>query len=131
MATEAPRVHECNAVVDDATIRIDRGFALSMWLTLNYGGSIQGFGGWVLGGTPDAACGKHAEQKNLAAEWIVSCLRVCGVESVSECAGKVVRVRQTRPYGEVIAIGHAVKDIWFDPKVAIGRLIPAQNGGVA
>lgn len=107
----------CNAVIESASIGLSRGCFLDSWLTLNYGGSGQGFGGYVLGGTPTAAAGRHASQPNIAAEYIVSVLRAAGVEQWSELPGKTIRVRKATEWGAIVAIGHIVKDdCWFEPE---------------
>ena len=126
---------ECNAIIESATVRLDHDCFLSMWLFLKYDGAGQGFGGYVLGGLPDIAAGKHSEQKNIAAEFIVQCLRVCGVESVDACVGKVIRVRKKKEFGDILAIGHAIKDIWFYPRVVLEEMTREEGtpatGGVA
>lgn len=121
-----------NAVIEDASVGFDRGVFLGAWLSLNYGGTAQGFGGYVLGGTPDCKAGRHAEQPNLAAEFIVGCLRAADVEQWSQLKGKTIRVRKTDDWGDIIAIGHIVKDdCWFEPKARFEALRAARAGGAA
>ena len=110
-----------NAIIKGARIGLSRGSFLDAWLDLDYGGLCQGFGGFVLGGTPDAKCGNHKETPNLAAEFIVSCLRAGDVESWSDLVGKTIRVRKTDEWGDILAIGHIVKeDRWFSPRDVFG-----------
>lgn len=110
-------VFECNAIIQSASIGLDRGSFLCAWVHLDYGGAGQGFGGYVLGGTPDAKAGDHRNQKNLAAEFIVRVLAAAGVESWSDLPGKTVRVRKASEWGDILAIGHIVKrDKWFNPR---------------
>lgn len=110
---------EINAVITSADVTLDRDFILSSWLMLDFGGSGQGFGGYVLGGLPDTRAGQHHEQKNIAAIWLVGVLQAAGVTKLSEAVGKVIRVRRADDFGEILAIGHAVKnDRWFCPKEA-------------
>jgi len=113
--------YECNAIVESAQVRLDRDFILSVWLMLKYDGAGQGFGGYVLGGTSGKA-GEHHNQKNICAEWLVWCLKVCDVDDFAKCVGKVIRVRKKDEWGDIVAIGHPVKDVWFYPKQAIGDL---------
>jgi hypothetical protein len=92
-----------------------------MWLHLDYGGSGQGFGGYILGGAPSAAAGKHAKQPNYAAEFIIGCLRAADVGRFSDLPGKTIRVQLSEDGlgGKIIAIGHIVKDDrWFNPAEA-------------
>ena len=92
---------------------------------LKYNGGGQGFGGFVLGGSPfDEAvkCAEHHNQKNLCADFIGAVLAVAGVERWSDLAGKIVRVGKTDEWGEIIALGHAVKDRWYNPKLRFEAL---------
>lgn len=111
-----------NAIIEDASLRLDRGFILTVWLMLDYGGSGQGFGGYYLGGS-DGKAGEHDLQKNICAEFIVKCLRAGDVEKFDELKGKTIRVRRTDEWGDIIAIGHIVKDDrWFEPKKRLGEM---------
>jgi hypothetical protein len=114
-----------NAIIESASIVIERGFILSGWVHLDFGGTCQGFGGFALGGIGDqkVSLAQHGCQPNLAAEWLVGVLRASGVEKLSDCAGKVVRVGKDDEWGKVRAIGHAVKsDRWFNPEAAFSAL---------
>ena len=114
-----------NAVITGAAIQIDHGFALSVWLFLDYGGTSQGFGGYVLGGTSGAKCANHAEQPNIAAEFIVSCMRAGDVESFSALKGKTIRVKVNGDCSarNIVAIGHIIKDDrWFNPQERLGQM---------
>lgn len=105
--------HICNAVIQSASLDIDRGF-LCGWLTLDYGGSSQAFGGYVLYMPKDFA--HHNRAASYAGHFIHRCLIVAGVERWDQLKGKTIRVKQDRPYGKILAIGHIVKNDWFDPK---------------
>lgn len=108
-----------NAIVESATIQLDRDCFLCAWLGLDYGDSShQGFGGHVLGGVAGVRAGDHRNQPNFAAEAIVRIMEVCGVDNWKNIPGKTVRVKRTTDGlgGDIIAIGHIVKDIWYDPK---------------
>lgn len=105
-----------NAVIESAHIKFERGFILTVWISLDYGGSGQGFGGYVLGGDPnhDSKAARHHEQQNIAAEWIGQILSIGGVEDWNDLKGKVIRVDH-EPFGKIYGIGHAIKDRWFYP----------------
>lgn len=111
---------EMNARIESVSLQLDRGVFLCGWLQLSRAdGTSQGFGGYVLGGMPEAAAGRHAEQPNLAAAWCVAVMRAADVENYVEAAGKIVRIRIDQPgfNGRIIAIGHALKDDrWFQPE---------------
>ena len=99
-----------NAVIASARIDIgDRGL-LTAWLTLDYGGRGQGFGGHVLYLSKSYS---HHELKSFAGHFIFRCMEIAGVEEWSKLAGKTIRVRGD--HSGIEAIGHIVKDDWFSP----------------
>jgi hypothetical protein len=109
-----------NAEITDATIRFDRDIFLCAHIGLSYGDSTyQGFGGLVLGGNPfdtTVAAAKHADQPNIAADFIGGAMAVAGVDSWSKLPGRIVRVKREDGFGgKILAIGHATKDRWLDP----------------
>lgn len=98
-----------NAIITDARIDTgDRGL-LTAWIQLDYGGSSQGFGGYVLYLPKTYA---HHDILSHAGHFIFRCMEVAGVESWEKMKGKTVRVKSD---GLVRAIGHIVKDDWFEP----------------
>jgi len=117
-------VYVCSAIIESARVGFDRDVFLSVWLTLDFGGSVQGFGGYVLGGTPDCAAGRHDTQKNICAEFIVSCLLAGDVDRFDKLVGKAIRVKKRKDaWGDIIAIGHIVKDDrWFCPSRVLGEM---------
>jgi hypothetical protein len=114
-----------NGRITSADITFSRGFILDCWVHIEFEGSGQGFGGYVLGGNPfdaSAACARHQEQANLAADFIGGVMAVADVEKFSELPGKVIRVRRDEPYGPIVAIGHPFKDRWYEPKSRFAML---------
>jgi hypothetical protein len=100
-----------NAVIESAELTTgDRGF-LDCWLTLDYGGSGQGFGGWTLY-LPKSWT--HHKLESPAGHWIFRCMEVAGVDKFSDLKGRTIRVKST--HSGVQAIGHIVKDDWFCPE---------------
>jgi hypothetical protein len=100
------RIEEKNAVITGARFDTERG--LSAWITLDYGGCGQGFGGWMLGG------GKGwAGEANYCGRFVTRVLEIAGVDDWSKLTGRTIRVRAN--YSKVQAIGHIIKDDWFDP----------------
>ncbi len=93
------------AELDDA----DRGF-LNAWVYLDYGGSGQGFGGYVL--YLPKSFSRH-KLESVAGHFIWRVMEVAGVTKWSALKGKTVRVRVED--GLVRAIGHIVKEDWFCP----------------
>jgi hypothetical protein len=101
-----------NAKITDVTLNYgDRGL-LTAWIQLDYGGSSQGFGGYALY-LPKSF--KHHQLLSHAGHFITRCIQIADVESWEKIKGKTVRARCTQ--GSVEAIGHIVKDDWFNPSV--------------
>jgi hypothetical protein len=99
-----------NAIIKDAIITAgDRGF-LDAWLHLDYGGSSQGFGGYCLY-LPKSF--KHHKIMSPAGHFIFRCMQVADVENWHQLKGKTIRVKCE--HSKVHAIGHIVKDDWFNP----------------
>ena len=99
-----------NAIIESAVITADDHGLLSAWLYLDYGGSGQGFGGHALYLPGNF---KHHKIESLAGHFIWRVLEVAGVSKWSDLAGKTIRVKSDHCH--VQAIGHIVKDDWFNP----------------
>lgn len=108
-----------NAVITSVSLENeDRG--LQAWLHLDYGGSGQGFGGWVLFAPwIDKPC------PNIGGLFINRCLEIAGVAEWSKLPGRTIRVRKKEHFGSADAIGHIIKNDWFDPKAEIQALSAA------
>ncbi len=100
-----------NAVIESASLGFgDRGF-LDAWLTLDYSGSGQDFGGYTLY-LPEGF--GHHNLMSPAGHFLFRVMQIAGVESWDKLKGRSIRVRAT--HNGVEAIGHIVKDDWFCPK---------------
>lgn len=118
----------CNAQIESAEVRFDRGFILTCWVFLDYDGSGQGFGGFVLGGSPfdeSAKCAEHYNQTNIAADFIGGVMAVAGVERFSDLKGNIIRVGKDDEWGDILAIGHPIKPLWYDPRARFKSITTA------
>lgn len=91
-----------NAVIEDAAISNDDHGLLSAWLTLDYGGCCQAFGGYAL--YLPASFRHHPHQPNFAGHFIWRVMEVAGVSKWDDLAGKTIRVRASM--SKVEAVGH-------------------------
>jgi hypothetical protein len=98
-----------NAIIESAEITCDNGF-LDCWIRLDYGGVIQGFGGYALY-LPKSFT--NHEVKSIAGHFMFRVMEIAGVTRWADLKGKTIRVKADNVHVE--AIGHIVKDDWFDP----------------
>lgn len=104
-----------NAVITGVKFDLERG--LSAWIYLDYGGSGQGFGGYLLYAPHGWAA--HTAP-NFTGHFIWRVLEVAGVDDWSKLTGRPLRVKAD--HSKVHAIGHIIKDDWFDPAAEFARL---------
>lgn len=117
-----------NARIESASIRFDRGCFLSVTLGLNYGGSGQGFGGYVLGAkTGQGAKAEAANREGFAGLFIVRVMEIAGVDDWSDLVGKTIRAEAS--FSDVRRIGHILKDDWFSPAEEFKKLRDAPSEG--
>lgn len=108
MKTEEPEI--TNAIIDKVSLGTgDRGF-LDCWIHLDYGGTHQGFGGYVL--HLPASFDNH-KLESIAGHHICRILEIAGVTEWDRLKGRTIRVKRT--WEKISAIGHIVKDDWFEP----------------
>ncbi|WP_340584041.1 hypothetical protein [Brucella pseudintermedia] len=101
-----------NAIITDAILSTADHGVLSAWVHLNYGGSGQGFGGYVLCQHPTSP--HYPGAGNYGGVFIRRVMDVVGVEKWSELKGKACRVIAS--HSGVAQIGNIIKDEWFDPQ---------------
>jgi hypothetical protein len=116
-----------NAVIESTRIDYERGI-LTAWINLDYGGTGQGFGGYVLDRAPDKSGGRpygDRRASRLAGHFISRVIQVVGADSWESLKGKPVRVVHT--HSKVHKIGHYLKDRWFDPAEEFEDLIEEEK----
>jgi hypothetical protein len=111
-----------NAVIESARFDTERG--LSAWLTLDYGGAGQGFGGYLLYLPKDWK--HHGEPGNYAGHFIWRVLEIAGVDDWAKLPGRTIRVKSE--HSKVHAIGHIVKEDWFNPSEDFEKIRAACSG---
>ena len=99
-----------NAVIKSARITNDDHGLLSAWLDLDYGGIGQGFGGYALY-LPKSF--SHHALLSHAGHFIWRVMAIAEVEEWDQLPGKTIRVKSE--HSKVHAIGHIVKNDWFEP----------------
>lgn len=118
-----------NAIIESATITSGDHGLLSAWLHLDYGGTGQGFGGYCLYLPESARHHNPSLQANYAGHFIWRCMEIAGVTEWRQLTGKTIRVKCE--HVKVHAIGHIVKDDWFDPSVDFERMRPVPDEAAA
>lgn len=114
-----------NAIIESADLDIGECGFLDCWLSLDYGGSRQGFGGYSLY-LPKSW--KHHQLESVAGHHIFRILQIADVAKWSQLVGKTIRVRKTDEWGLIEAIGHITKDDWFCPKEDFASLRAKATG---
>lgn len=99
-----------NAIISNASIDTgDRGL-LTAWIQLDYGGDSQGFGGFAL--YLPKSFTHFTEKGDFAGHFIFRAMQIAEVTDWSKMKGKTVRAKIEN--GLVVAIGHIVKEDWFN-----------------
>ena len=106
-----------NAKIESTSLGYDRGIFLVAWIYLDYGGSSQGFGGYVLAKSE----GPMRPLNDFGIEAINRILNTLGVHKWEQLPGTPCRAKAS--HGKVYAVGHYLKDKWFsyeDLKAELG-----------
>lgn len=101
-----------NAKITSTSIGSEDRGTFIIYIYLDYGGGGQGFGGYVCTGS-------------VGTEFIRRTLAALEVQSWEKLPGTTVRVRAS--HCNVHAIGHFMKDQWFDPKAEMQEMLSAHD----
>lgn len=91
-----------NAIIKKTMLGFEDHGIFTCWITLDYGGTRQGFGGYSFGG-------------NYTDDFIRGILKTLEINDWESLIGTHVRVKCT--HGKVYEIGHILKDRWFSPEI--------------
>lgn len=108
-----------NAVITGVRFDMERG--LTAWVILDYGGAGQGFGGHMLYAPKGWAA--HNCGADLTGHFVYRMLEVAGAEDWAKLVGQCVRVKKADAFGEILAVGHIIKNDWFSPKEEFADLL--------
>jgi hypothetical protein len=99
-----------NALIEGAEITFAERGLLDCFITLDYGGAMQGFGGYAL--YLPKSFDNHTIL-SVAGHHIYRIMEIAGVQRWSEMKGRTIRVEGT--WSKIHRIGHIVKDDWYCP----------------
>lgn len=95
------KIETKNAVIEKTMLGYEDHGIFTYMLTLDYGGSGQGFGGICMGG-------------NYTDAHIQKILKTLKLEKWEDLRGTKIRAKSS--YGKVHSIGHFLEDRWFTPE---------------
>lgn len=96
-----------NATIKDTMLGFEGHGILTAMITLDYGGSCQGYGGYRMDGGND----------DFLAKSIIGILNVVGVDSWESLKGKHIRVEKEDSWnGKILRIGNFLEEKWFSFK---------------
>ena len=104
-----------NAVITSASIGDDDHGGMSSFVFVEFEGGGCGFGGYRLFSPNDSR-----ERGNYSGVWLWRVMQIAGVSSWNMLPGKTIRVKIGPE--TIAAIGHIIKDDWFDPKATFEQM---------
>lgn len=103
-----------NGKITSAMLGFEGHGILSSMIMIEFDGSGQGFGGWGMD--------SYSKEKDcrvgtaFGCQYIMDVLKTLELEQWDDLKGQIVRVKREESFGKIKAIGHAVKNKWFDPE---------------
>lgn len=110
-----------NAKIRSVQLGFEDHGILTCWLNLDYGGSVQGFGGYGFSHRPRGD--KDVGAPDLA-DYLIGILRTLEVDAWEKLPGTPIRVETNGEGGcalTILRIGHLLKDQWFNPQDVVGK----------
>ncbi|MDE2010334.1 MAG: hypothetical protein KGJ09_09715 [Candidatus Omnitrophica bacterium] len=101
-----------NALIAKTMLGIEDHGLLTAMLFLEGDGWSQGFGGYCFGSHTN---GTDEQNANLAI-FIKRVLEIAGVSEWEKLPGKLVRIKKEGLNDPIRAIGHPLKNLWFNPQ---------------
>jgi len=106
-----------NAIIKSARITTEDHGLLTVWIDLDYGGVLQGFGGFSLY-LPKSFT--HHKIESAAGHFIFRVMEIAGVGKWDALPGKAIRVKTD--HTSIREIGHIIKEDWFCPREDFANL---------
>jgi hypothetical protein len=101
-----------NAIIDSTMLGIEDHGIFTCYISLDYGGEIQGFGGYGLDDWNPKT--KKRDTVGFGLEFVKRVLKVAGVDKWEDLKGR--HVRAEAEHTKIHRIGHILKDVWFSPE---------------
>lgn len=108
-----------NGRIESTSLGTEDHGIFTAYLSLTFDGSGQAFGGWALDSFDKVR--KERIGTAFGCAWIMEVLRVLEVTKWERLPGTPIRVR--RDNSRVYAIGHYLRDRWFEPEINLAFLM--------
>jgi hypothetical protein len=94
--------NEVIAKIERTSLGYEDHGVLTAWLTLDYGGSGQGAGGYVLDDKPPEGA-KNRVPAEECGRWVAGIIRACGVEKWEDVRGRtIIAIRDSPGWGGTV-----------------------------
>ncbi|MCP4113808.1 MAG: hypothetical protein GY737_00105 [Desulfobacteraceae bacterium] len=112
-----------NAIITSTKLGKEDHGIMSCMIMLDYGGSGQGFGGYIFDDYNEETNSRHGTAFGM--EFIMQILKVLEKENWEDLIGTHCRV--DGEWGKIYRVGHFMKDQWFDPQELADKMCGAQE----